>query len=149
MAKYFPPSKFARLRNEINCFQQKEGETLLEALGRYKELLRKCPQHGISEIQQVSIFYNGVKPSTRMLIDASAGGSLSTKTAEEAMELIEVMASNECLVSERGMPKRGVMELNLQDAFLAQSKLMTQALEKLTLQISELKKTSTSMRNEL
>ncbi|NAW23538.1 hypothetical protein FGF82_23740, partial [Salmonella sp. gx-f9] len=45
--KYFPPNKNAKLRNEITTFQQMDDESLYEAWERYKELLRKCPHHGI------------------------------------------------------------------------------------------------------
>ncbi|PPD90687.1 hypothetical protein GOBAR_DD12374 [Gossypium barbadense] len=44
---YFPPSKNAKLRNEITTFQQLDDESLYEAWERFKELLRKCPHYGI------------------------------------------------------------------------------------------------------
>ena len=39
LAKYFPPSKTAKLRNDITTFVQLEGESLYEAWERYKDLL--------------------------------------------------------------------------------------------------------------
>ena len=44
--KYFPPAKSQRLRTEIGTFRQLEDEQLYEAWERYKDLLRRCPQHG-------------------------------------------------------------------------------------------------------
>ena len=38
-AKYFPPAKTAKLRNDITTFVQLEGESLYEAWERYKDLL--------------------------------------------------------------------------------------------------------------
>lgn len=38
LARYFPPSKTAQLRNLITCFRQKDGESLFEAWERYKDL---------------------------------------------------------------------------------------------------------------
>ncbi|GKA52345.1 hypothetical protein Tco_0745541 [Tanacetum coccineum] len=45
---------------EINNFQQEPDETLYQAWERFKELLMKCPQHYLTEIQEVILFYNGL-----------------------------------------------------------------------------------------
>ena len=47
LMKYFLPIKNAKLRNEITSFHQLEDESLYEACERFKELLRRCPHHGI------------------------------------------------------------------------------------------------------
>ena len=92
--KYFPPSKNAKLRNEITAFQQMDDESLYEAWERYKELLQKCPHHGISHCIQFETFYNGLKAHTRMVLDAFANGALLSKSYNEAYEIIERIASN-------------------------------------------------------
>ncbi|KAG9446902.1 hypothetical protein H6P81_013030 [Aristolochia fimbriata] len=61
---------------------------------RFKELLRKCPNHGIPLWMQIETFYHGIIVSTRSLIDAAAGGTMNKKTPNEVYELIEEMASN-------------------------------------------------------
>jgi len=33
-------------------------------------LLRRYPNHGFEEIAQLSIFHNGLKPNTKMILDA-------------------------------------------------------------------------------
>ena len=43
LAKFFPPSKTASLRNQIMSFAQREDESLYEARERFKDLLRLCP----------------------------------------------------------------------------------------------------------
>ncbi|GJT86172.1 hypothetical protein Tco_1067889 [Tanacetum coccineum] len=43
---------------EINNFQQEPDETLYQAWERFKELLMKCPQHYLTEMQEVILFYN-------------------------------------------------------------------------------------------
>ena len=60
LMKYFPPTKNAKLRNDITSFQQVDGESLYEAWERFKELLRKCPHHGILYWIQMETFYNGL-----------------------------------------------------------------------------------------
>ena len=94
LAKFFPPAKTAKLRNEITMFDQQHGESLYEAWERYKELLRKCPHHGLPKWLQLNTFYNGLHGNLRSSIDAAAGGALMAKTYEEAYQLIETMATN-------------------------------------------------------
>ncbi|MED6153782.1 hypothetical protein PIB30_105344 [Stylosanthes scabra] len=57
------------------------------------------------------------------MVDAASGGTLASKTPEEALQLIETMAANNYLApSERLSNRRGVMELDTLDAILAQNK---------------------------
>ncbi|XP_075478835.1 uncharacterized protein LOC142519688 [Primulina tabacum] len=94
MNQYFPPTKLAQLRMDISSFRQKDGETLHTAWGRFRKMLRRCPQHGFSSSEQVQIFYNGVDPSVRSMLDAAANGSLYRKTPRVALEIISNIAEN-------------------------------------------------------
>jgi len=49
LAKFFPPSKTASLRNQITSFTQREDELLYEAWEWFKDLLRLCPHHGLEK----------------------------------------------------------------------------------------------------
>ncbi|KAG8496910.1 hypothetical protein CXB51_008094 [Gossypium anomalum] len=69
-------------------------ETLYDAWERYKDLLRRCPHHGLPLWLQFLTFYNGVNPSTRQMIDAAVGGTINNKTPEAAYEFIEEMSLN-------------------------------------------------------
>jgi len=40
-------------------------------------------------------FYNGLQPQINMILDVSFGGSILFKTAEEAITIIEFMASTD------------------------------------------------------
>ncbi|MCI70473.1 hypothetical protein A2U01_0091736, partial [Trifolium medium] len=64
-------------------------------------------------------------------LDASAGGSLKNRDETQARELILTMAQNEYRAqNDRGAKKKaGILELDAQNAFLAQSKLMTNQME--------------------
>ena len=84
LMKYFPPTKNAKLRNDITSFQQADGESLYEAWDRFKELLRKCPHHGIPHWIQMETFYNGLNGQTRTIVDATAGGAILAKSYNEA-----------------------------------------------------------------
>ncbi|KAL5554123.1 hypothetical protein UlMin_041524 [Ulmus minor] len=94
LTKYFPPTKNARMRNDITSFRQTDDESLFEAWERFKDLLRRCPHYGIPICIQMETFYNGLLPPTRLMLDASAGGALLNKSYAEAYDLIESIAAN-------------------------------------------------------
>ncbi|GJU81724.1 pyruvate dehydrogenase (acetyl-transferring) kinase, mitochondrial [Tanacetum coccineum] len=52
LSKYCPPARTAKKMEEINNFQQEPDETLYQAWERFKELLMKCPQHYLMEMQE-------------------------------------------------------------------------------------------------
>ena len=72
------------LRNDIVSFHHGDDESMYECWEHYKGLLKKCMNHGFHDWTQVVMFYNGVTASTRMLLDASAKGTLLDKSPEEA-----------------------------------------------------------------
>ncbi|GAU10626.1 hypothetical protein TSUD_421080, partial [Trifolium subterraneum] len=124
--RYFPIHKFLERRNDITNFEQGDSESLYDAWERFKLCLKKCPTHGLDNHAQMQHFTQGLRAQTRMLLDASAGGSLKNKDESEARELVEAMAQNEYRVqNDRGAKKKaGMLELDTQTALLAQSQLM-------------------------
>ena len=86
-----------------------------DAWDRFKELLRRCTHHGYDLSDKVQIFYNGLNYSTRALVDAACGGSITMKTAREANLMFEEIAKNNYQPSsERGDGRRqgGIHEVN-------------------------------------
>ncbi|GKF13049.1 hypothetical protein Tco_0050975 [Tanacetum coccineum] len=75
---------------EINNFQQEPDETFYQALECFKELLMKCPQHHLTEMQEVILFYNGLDVPTRQILDSR--GVVPTKTTADAKTAIQEMA---------------------------------------------------------
>ncbi|GKA75761.1 retrovirus-related pol polyprotein from transposon TNT 1-94, partial [Tanacetum coccineum] len=63
--KYCPPVCTAKKMEEINNFQQEADESLFRAWERFKELLMKYPQHYLTDMQEVILFYNGLDVPTR------------------------------------------------------------------------------------
>jgi len=94
LAKFFPLAKIAKIRIEISNFAQLESEPLYEAWERYKDLLKRCPHHGLPKWIQVQNFYNGLNASTRTLIDAASEGAFMSKSQDDAYNLLEEMAMN-------------------------------------------------------
>ena len=141
LKKYFPESKTVEGKAAISSFHQFPDESFSEALERFRSLLRKTPAHGFFEPIQLNIFIDGLKPQSKQLLDASAGGKIKLKTPEEAMELVEHMAaSDHAILHDRThVPmKRSLLELSSQDALLAQNKLLAKQLESLTETLSKL-----------
>nr|GEU58142.1 reverse transcriptase domain-containing protein [Tanacetum cinerariifolium] len=89
MNHFFLPSKTTHLKNEITRFTQEFEETFGEAWERFKEMLRKCPQHGFSELHQIYTFYNGLNEHEQDSLNAAAGGNLLWKTPQDALIIIE------------------------------------------------------------
>ncbi|GJS19582.1 hypothetical protein Tco_0448214 [Tanacetum coccineum] len=56
----------------------------------FKELLMKGPQHYLTEMQEVILFYNGLDIPTRQILDSRS--AILTKTAEDAKKAIQEMA---------------------------------------------------------
>jgi len=57
-------------------------------------MLRLCPHHGIEKWLIIHTFYNGLLFTTKMNVDAVAGGALMNKTYIGAYALIEDMTQN-------------------------------------------------------
>ncbi|GKB51739.1 hypothetical protein Tco_0902492, partial [Tanacetum coccineum] len=75
---------------EINNFQQEPDEILFCAWEGFKELLMKCPQHYLTDMQEVILFYNGLDVPTRQILDSK--GAIPSKTAADAKIAIQEMA---------------------------------------------------------
>ncbi|KAK2363961.1 hypothetical protein QL285_088886 [Trifolium repens] len=141
LERFFPHHKFMEAKTSIAVFAQGTTETLNEAWERYKSMLRKCPNHGFDELTQIHIFRNGLLQQTKLLLDATAGGSLLSLSAEDATAIIEKMALSDGHGDYNRNPsqrKPGVLELDTSDAVLAQNKLLTNTVDQLSKQMSRM-----------
>ena len=68
-----------------------------------------------------------------MILDASTGGTMMSKSLEEAIVIIDSITTNDYQSHhDRALTQRkGIMELDTQSAILAQNKLLTQQIEAL------------------
>ncbi|GJT08942.1 hypothetical protein Tco_0843404 [Tanacetum coccineum] len=74
----------------LRAFLQEPDESLFRAWERFKELLMKCPQHYLTNMQEVILFYNGLDVPTRQILDSK--GTIPAKTAADAKIAIQEMA---------------------------------------------------------
>ncbi|GJX19659.1 hypothetical protein Tco_0222336 [Tanacetum coccineum] len=93
---------------EINNFQQEPDETLYQAWERFKELLMKCPQHHLTEMQEVILFYNGLDVPTRHILDSR--GAVLTKTAADAKTTSDGLAAIQAQLNNLGREIKKVNE---------------------------------------
>uniref|UniRef100_A0A1S3XBX2 Retrovirus-related Pol polyprotein from transposon 17.6 n=1 Tax=Nicotiana tabacum TaxID=4097 RepID=A0A1S3XBX2_TOBAC len=82
------------MKQEINNFMQTDTESVYQAWERLAAMLKKCPHYGIQNPDILYIFYHGLKPSARNVIDAASGGSIMEKTTAEAMQLLNEISKN-------------------------------------------------------
>ena len=113
---FLPSAKATKLRIDINDLCQLDGESFYEAWERYKDLLRKCPNHNLPKCMQVHHFYNALSEPTRTLIDASTGGAILGKNEVEVYQILENIVLNNCQWPiERAVPTKlaGVHDLDV------------------------------------
>ncbi|GJR77898.1 hypothetical protein Tco_0090263 [Tanacetum coccineum] len=88
--KYCPPARTTKKMEEINNFQQEPDENLYQAWERFKELLMKCPQHYLTKMHDVILFYNGLGIPPRQILDSR--GAIPSKTTTDAKVAIQESA---------------------------------------------------------
>ncbi|XP_019240773.1 PREDICTED: uncharacterized protein LOC109220761 [Nicotiana attenuata] len=75
-----------------------EAKTWLRSLprgmGKISSNVKKMPTYGIQDPDILYIFYHGLKPSAKNVIDAASRGSIMGKTTVEAMQLLNEISEN-------------------------------------------------------
>ena len=94
LRKYYSVGKTTSVRKAIREFTQCSSETFHEAWERLRDLMRKCPHHGVANHELTQIFYDGLGLQDRYLLDVASGGTFMSKYEDDTMELIKTMAEN-------------------------------------------------------
>ncbi|KAK8713279.1 hypothetical protein V6N13_148500 [Hibiscus sabdariffa] len=135
LMRYNPPNMHTQLRNDITSFRQANDESMYECWDRFKGLLCKCTNHGFQDWTQVVMFYNGVNAPTRMMLDASANGTLLDKSPEEAFNILDRVATNDYQfpTTRLGAGRRapGRLDVDANDSVSAQLSAITNMLKNL------------------
>ncbi|GJS92502.1 hypothetical protein Tco_0799470 [Tanacetum coccineum] len=90
--KYCPPARTSKKMEEINNFQQEPDESLFRAWERFKELLKKCPPHYLTDMQEVILFYNGLDEMVEYSQKWHNGISSRTRSTETSDGLAAIQA---------------------------------------------------------
>ncbi|XP_073056895.1 uncharacterized protein [Primulina eburnea] len=126
--KVFSSCQVCSVENRDHQFQAKRARSVYEAWERYKELLRKCLNHGYTDWVQIELFYNSLDGPTRGNVDAAAIGAIFSKTPDETYELLEQMTINSYQwPSERSGSRKpvGVYAVDLITSLTAQVSALT------------------------
>ena len=94
LRKYYSVGETTSIQKAIREFTQGSSETFHEAWERLRDLTRECPHHGVSNHELTQIFYDGLGPEDRYLLDAASGRTFMSKYEDDAMELIKTVAEN-------------------------------------------------------
>ncbi|XP_057440003.1 uncharacterized protein LOC130731798 [Lotus japonicus] len=120
-------------------FAQAADENLYEAWERFKNLLRKCPQHNLTQAQQVAKFYDGLQYSSRFGLDAASNGEFDALLPQVGYELIEKMALRPMNSSNDCQARRGVLEVEAYDRLIASNKQLSKQMAEIQNQMKTTK----------
>ncbi|GJR52316.1 hypothetical protein Tco_1402837 [Tanacetum coccineum] len=90
MLRDFPMSLTGAASHWLRNEPSESDESLFQAWERFKELLMKYPQHYLTDMHEVILFYNGLDVPTRQILDSK--GAIPTKIAADAKIAIHEMA---------------------------------------------------------
>ncbi|GJX18673.1 hypothetical protein Tco_0221350 [Tanacetum coccineum] len=110
LSKYCPPACTAKKIEEINNFQQEPDESLFCAWERFKELLMKCPQHYLTDMQEVFLFYNGLDVPTRPILDSKGKWHNETFSRNRSTETSDGLAAIQAQLNNLGREIKKVNE---------------------------------------
>ena len=130
LRKYYSVGKTTSVQTTIREFTQGLSETFHEAWERLRDLTREFPHHGVSNHELTQIFYDGLGPQDRYLLDAAIGGTFMSKYEDNAMELIETVAKNSHHNAEKPFG-RGAMPKSI-DAKSAERGMLFERIDKMT-----------------
>nr|GEW88512.1 reverse transcriptase domain-containing protein [Tanacetum cinerariifolium] len=68
---------------------QRFDESFYEAWDHFNDLLRACPHHGFSELNQLDTFYNALDVNDQDSLNSAAGGNFLDNIPRECFKIIE------------------------------------------------------------
>ena len=89
----FDEARAEDLRSKIATFTHVPTESFRSSWIRFKSYQRDCPHHGFNEVQLLSTFFRGIALAYQMALDLASDGNFNTRNPEEAVRLIENLAS--------------------------------------------------------
>jgi hypothetical protein len=93
-SKFDPPSEIHKDRNYIYNFHPHDGESIVQAWGRLKSLMLKCPIHELPCNIVINNFYARLSRHYKDYLDACFEGSFTSKEVDAKWDLLETIQSN-------------------------------------------------------
>ena len=131
LRKYYFVGKTTSARKALREFTQGPSKTFHEAWERLRDLTRECPHHGASKHEHTQIFYDGLGPQDRYLLDAASGDTFMSKFEDEAMELIKTVMENSHHNVEKPFGRGATPKGGLIDAKSVETSMLLEKIDKM------------------
>ncbi|CAM8934699.1 unnamed protein product [Rhodiola kirilowii] len=92
--KYYPAGWAMQVRRQLQDIKQGPNETMYDYLEKFNCLERSCCTLGLPEKLIIEYLIDGLRPLDKMLLDASAGGSMMNLSLSGIRDLITNVAEN-------------------------------------------------------
>ncbi|CAM8889998.1 unnamed protein product [Rhodiola kirilowii] len=92
--KYYPAGRAMQVRRQLQDIKQGPNETMYDYLEKLNRLERSCCTLGLPEKLIIEYLIDGLRPLDKMLLDASAGGSMINLSLSGIRNLITDVAEN-------------------------------------------------------
>ncbi|CAM8921174.1 unnamed protein product [Rhodiola kirilowii] len=92
--KYYPAGRAMQVRRQLQDIKQGPNETMYDYLEKFNHLERSCCTLGLPEKLIIEYLIDGLRPLDKMLLDASAGGSMMNLSLSGVRNLIANVAEN-------------------------------------------------------
>ncbi|CAM8999940.1 unnamed protein product [Rhodiola kirilowii] len=92
--KYYPAGRAVQVRRQLQDIKQGPNETMYDYLKKFNHLERSCCTLGLPEKLIIEYLIDGLRPLDKMLLDASAGGSMMNLSLSGIRNLITNVAEN-------------------------------------------------------
>nr|GFA60928.1 reverse transcriptase domain-containing protein [Tanacetum cinerariifolium] len=80
---------FNKITSTMRVPNQIFDESFSEAWDRFNDLLRACPRHEFSELNQLDTFYNALNVNDQDSLNSAAGGNFLDKMPSDCLKIIE------------------------------------------------------------
>ncbi|XP_042014195.1 uncharacterized protein LOC121762364 [Salvia splendens] len=99
------------IKKEIQGARQDYDETLSQYWARFKGLLDSCPNNRMAEAEVYNIFYGGLTPECKDLVNTSSGGDFARRRVSEAKDVLEsLIGAKKAYDSPRTILRRGSVD---------------------------------------
>ncbi|CAM8996318.1 unnamed protein product [Rhodiola kirilowii] len=92
--KYYPAGRAIQVRRQLQEIKQGTNESMYDYLEKFNRLERSCCNLGLPEKLVVEYLLDGFRPLDKMLLDASAGGTMMSLPLSGIRELVTKVAEN-------------------------------------------------------
>ncbi|CAM8955347.1 unnamed protein product [Rhodiola kirilowii] len=92
--KYYPAGRAMQVRRQLQEMKQGPNESMYDYVEKFNRLERSCFNLGLLEKLIVEYLLDGLKPLDKMLLDASAGGSMMNLSLSGIRKLIANVVEN-------------------------------------------------------